>query len=185
MEKKLLNEVQGLIKNLRNNVDVESNLCKFKGVVDENSDEILKTFNLRWLISICDTYADYGNPIEQRNSLLISLFVNLIRVSDTYTLTMNAGHSIEMIEKLKVQQIPLVGGLVTLNIDKQDTCLNLSKRMNKLLPCTPFLFEVYRKASRELLMSDSLLKRFSNLSDRPGFVFPENALEIPDNYGVV
>jgi len=79
----LLAAIQIHIKQLRNRRDVEVHWPAFQVLVAENTASVL-ALSSRWLISVCDTFADYGTPVERRNALLLSMFVNMIRVADTY-----------------------------------------------------------------------------------------------------
>ena len=51
--------------------------------VEENIDDICEQLDSRWLISICDTYADYGDAIHKCNATLISLLCNYERIVQT------------------------------------------------------------------------------------------------------
>jgi len=174
-----------LIADLRNRRNPETTFSTFQTLMDAHADDLLASVSLRWLVSMCDTYADYGTPIERRNALLVSLFVNLIRVSDTLRKAERREEIPAMIEVLKTTQLPLYDGLKTLSLAKQDTCLNLAKRLIRVLQETPFFLAVYQKAVRESLAHDSLLGTFARLSAHPERVFPEDALTMADNYGVI
>lgn len=186
-----LDYLRELIIELRNRRDIEENFSLFRSIIKERGFFILETWNLRWLISICDTYADYGTPIERRNALLVSFFVNLFRIADTYLITQNCTNDKELIEILSQQQIPIsllkneANGLMTLNLAKQDTCLNLAKRLDVVLEETPFFHAVYRKAVELFLKESPLLSGFTELSAQPERIFPENARELPDNYEII
>ena len=40
----------------------------------------------RWLVSVADTYADFGNPLEKRNALLITTFFNTMKFTESHRL---------------------------------------------------------------------------------------------------
>ena len=185
IDTEIYSHIQYLIVQLRNARDVKTNFQAFQTFIAQYQRDILETTDLRWLVSICDTYADHGTPVERRNALLVSLFANLIRLSDTIIKTLEQTPNETMIAMMKSCQLPLFDGLLTLHLDKQDTCLNLAKRLTRLLSETPFFLAVYQKVIQASLDNDSLLGKFARLSARPEFVFPENALEIADNYGII
>lgn len=58
----------------------------FRNEVESNLDTILNHFDTRWLISVCDTYADHGDPVERRNAMLISLMVTWEKLSLSHRL---------------------------------------------------------------------------------------------------
>lgn len=185
MKEELIDQIVFLIKELRNSRDVQTNWLTMKELVESNVETITKDFSSRWLVSICDTYADYGTDIERRNAFMVSLFVNMIRMADTVEYLNKGRKSNRRIKQLKNEQIPLYDGLMTLHLDRQDTCLNLSKRMIALLKETPLFLTVYKSIVMRALNSKNLLSEFASLSEMPERVFPINALEMPDNYGVV
>ena len=53
----LLSEIQDLITDLRNGIDIEKNWKKFTGLIENNLENVCKSLDTRWLVSICDTYA--------------------------------------------------------------------------------------------------------------------------------
>ncbi len=48
----------------------------FRSEVEDNLDAILRDLDSAWLISICDMFADYADPVEQRNALCVSVLFN-------------------------------------------------------------------------------------------------------------
>ena len=178
-------KIKPLIVELRNRRNTVDNWSTFKKQVHLNKKEIISEFSCRWLISICDTYADYGNPVQSRNAFIISMFVNMIRVADTYRFTMTGEHDADKLNLMKSKQIELYDGLMSLHIDRQDTCLNLSKRSLRLLKVTPLLFEIYIEIVNRLKTERTLIADFASLSSRPSFVFPVDANNIPDNHGII
>ena len=79
----MLNIILPLIQNLRRNIDVENNWRKLHEIIETNINDICKTLNTRWLISICDTYIDYGSEIESRNAMIIVLIANMEKLAQT------------------------------------------------------------------------------------------------------
>jgi len=179
----LLAAIQIHIKQLRNRRDVEVHWPAFQVLVAENTASVL-ALSSRWLISVCDTFADYGTPVERRNALLLSMFVNMIRVADTYRYLLDPAVNRARQTELSTGQVSLYDGLVTLHLDRQDTCLNLSKRLVRVLEETPFFLSAYHILVKRMMQADSLLLRFASLSENPERVFPIAPLLMPDNYGV-
>src|SRR6185369_16066780 len=62
-----------LIVNLRRGIEVEDSMVIFRHAVEGYIDEVCRQFDTRWLVSICDSYVDFGAPIERRNAFLISM----------------------------------------------------------------------------------------------------------------
>lgn len=178
----LLSQAKTLISELRNRRNPDVNWMTFKEFVELNQVEIISSFSSRWLISICDTYADYAGEVQRRNAFLISVLFNLIRLSDT--LYEAEDIRTERVAAIKAGQLPLFDGFQTLHLDKQDTLLNLAKRLSRLLRSDNLFHAIFKELLSRALRNDNLLTRFAAKSERPEWVFPEEALEIPDNYGV-
>jgi hypothetical protein len=180
----LLESFRRLVVEIRNSRDLEDNLNLFFELVRSNQREILATFNIRWLVSICDTYADHGTEIERRNALLISMFVNMLRLAETYKLASGPLEEARL-NKTRDQLVPLYEGVSTFAIDRQDVYLNLSKRMARLLPDTPFLDAIWRVILKRLHSGNNVISQLRDLSRVPEPYFPDDPLTLPDNYGVV
>ncbi|MDO6536041.1 hypothetical protein [Alteromonas stellipolaris] len=177
-------DVIDLIKKLRNSVDVSSNFSAFDDLVKSNIQFVVGNFNTKWLVSICDTYADFGNSEEKRNALYITWFVATLRLADTVMLMHNSQLDTVQVTKLKTSRVPLYDGLKTLHLDRQDTLLNLSKRTHRNMQTTPFLLDIFVAVTKRMKSSNHILLSFMEVTKRPSFVFPEAPLELYDNHGV-
>jgi len=69
---------------LRRGVHAEATFRCLRQLVEGNLDLVVQQLDARWLVSICDSYADFGTPIEARNALLISSFLNWERITASY-----------------------------------------------------------------------------------------------------
>ena len=178
----LFHNAKQLIAELRNRRDPEKNWNAFRTLIELNRDAVTASFSSRWLVSVCDTYADYAEPKRSRNALLISLLFNMIRVSDSLYESKDIRG--DRIDAIKNNQLPLFDGFETLHLDKQDTFLNLAKRLTKALNDDKLLYGIFVELLERAKRNDNLLSRFAGKSARPDLVFPINALEITDNYGI-
>jgi hypothetical protein len=179
----LLDTVIGLIKELRNSQDANLNWTKFHSLVKQNQDIIIANFSIRWLRSICDTYADYGDDCERRDALVISVFINMVRFAETVRYV--HGDLIpENLKEAKTQRLELYEGLSTFHIDKQDVFLNMSKRLSRQLSGSDLFKNIWREVLRRLLDGDNVITEFRGLSAIPERYFPLDPLDMQDNYGV-
>ncbi len=74
----LLENARSLISELRNGRETEIHWPELRKLIEEHREEVIRTFSVRWLKSICDTYADFGDPIERRDALLICMFQKML-----------------------------------------------------------------------------------------------------------
>jgi len=179
----LLKEAHALIAELRNRRNVGDNWRAFEALMDANREDVIANFSSRWLISVCDTYADHAAPITARNALLVSLMFNMMRISDS--LYEESDIRPERVEQIRQGWPPFYDGLHALHLDRQDTCLNAAKRLARALGEDAFLQAIYLELLRRAKANDNMISRFMRRSAKPAWVFPEDPLVIADNYGVV
>lgn len=161
----LFDEIVSLIKKLRNNIEPQNNFMKFDALVKANSSDILAGFNVKWLTSICDTYADFGDESERRNALYITFIVATTRLADTLFKLHDGKLNMEKVMSHKQKRFLLYDGVKTLHIDKQDTLLNLAKRVKRNMRDTPFLYDIFttvisRIKSKSYVMNTFILLYF-------------------------
>ena len=58
----LQDRVIALVRDLRNHRNVEKNWPEFRELVETRLPDVLRQLSTRWLISVCDTYVDFGEP---------------------------------------------------------------------------------------------------------------------------
>jgi len=177
-------KIKYLVSELRNGRNSEVNYSEFDKLVKGNLKTILIESDLKWLVSICDTYADYGNSEEKRNALYVSYLSAMTRLADTFIQAHELSVREETLSTLKHRRNMLYDGSKTLNIDRQDTFLNLSKRTYKNMEKTPHIYEVYLEVCRRLKRNSSIWNFFINNSARSVYFLPENPFTHSDNYGI-
>ncbi len=130
--------------------------------VEENIDDVCAQLNSRWLVSICDTYADFGDIPHRNNALLISLLCNYERIVQT---TKFASKPIR--KKINDEnnwlwddnQLIAINGTV-------DVHINLFRRIRKNFENTPVLLKILRTIIKRMLKNKTTLKRFGRISGR-------------------
>ncbi|PLX82831.1 MAG: hypothetical protein C0617_13245 [Desulfuromonas sp.] len=180
----ILNSATPLISALRNSVAVDQNWPAFRKLIENNLEDIVSTFSIRWLVSVCDTYADYGSGEQKRNALLISMFVNMLRMADT-AFFVSSGIDEENLEKTNDRLVMQYDGVATFAINRQDVFLNLSKRTMRATKNDPVFGKIWKEIISRIHNYDNAITKFKSMSKVPHRYFPLNATEMPDNYGVV
>ena len=98
-----------MIKDLRNSRDVDQNWSKFIKLVEDNKDTIIDTFNIRWIISICDTIVDYDVDPRKTKAMVLVTFVTMIKFSETVKMTVDWYKlnytNPDIIQKITIKQI--------------------------------------------------------------------------------
>ena len=110
---------------LRRNIDVEKNSKAFYAILDKYMDEILEHYNLRWLLSICDTLVDIGDPARSAAAM------NLRR---------NPGH-----------KRPTFDGMIALDMYHGDMMYNLICRMNSVISKDELVNDIWEEIKHRLV----------------------------------
>lgn len=177
-------EVIGLIRKLRNSIDPEINFARFDQIIKNQTTDVISSYNTKWLVSICDTYADYGTDIERRNALYVTWLVAMSRLADS----LMAVHDIDLnslqLQHLQSKRVQLYDGIKSLHFNRQDTLLNLAKRTKKNMSETPALLSIYKEVNSRMKVNSFTLSKFIELTGRPSHVLPDNPEDYEDNHGI-
>jgi SAM-dependent methyltransferase len=117
---------------------------QFREEVTEHLPFLLAHFNTRWLVSICDTFADHGTPIERRNAMFVSLLVAWEKLVQTRRL---ADASPEWIASgapsfMREPQLLWDGVTSMVTTPRADMLRNLFSRLGVMLGPTPHLLQM-------------------------------------------
>jgi len=173
-----------IIRNIRRSRDIEANLEALHELIRTRDKDIIAELSVRWLVSICDTFADYGTEIERRNALLVSMFINMLRIAEAVG-AISGPFQPTRVGEVRSTRIEFFDGVMMFDIDRQDTYLNLCKRMARLMKDTPFLLAVWNEVLVRIHKEDNSISRLRGISAMPERYFPLDSLKMPDNYGVI
>jgi len=180
----VLSQLLPLTIYLRRGVRPEASFKCLKQLVEGNLNLALSQLNTRWLISVCDSYADHGDNVESRNALLISSFLNWERLAETYLRWSDPGlQSLKVDHPVPLQNEPLWDGLITVHLRRGDTVNNLLIRYARVLRPTPVLLAIWRELLSRIRANNTLLAALENahehLFDESLNYFANPALDIP------
>ena len=163
----LSGQIQELIVNLRKEKDINKNLKDFSDLIGQNIDEVCKMLDTRWLVSICDTYVDYGDQIISRNALLVVQIANFEKLWATNLLMYDVKLNPEKVQKLKNNKIiPLWDGMYSFNINHGDMTNNFFGRLEALLKATPVIEKIYRTIIERIKENDTVLANLNRYHGR-------------------
>jgi len=176
-ETKILNQVEPLIVKLRKDFDLKNNWPKFRNIVEKNIDRICEELDTRWLVSICDTYVDFGDPIEKRNAMLIVQVANFEKLWATDLLMYDVKINPQKLDKLKKNKvIPLWDGVYSFNINHGDMTNNLFRRLNNLMQETSVLNKIYLTVLKRIKENDTALANLAKYHQRLFEPYPKRSL---------
>ncbi|MFM7181307.1 MAG: hypothetical protein ACKO2G_07580 [Verrucomicrobiales bacterium] len=168
----LYRELVELVVRFRRFEGVAEGWPRFREIVETDLSKFLfKEVRERWLISIADTYADLGSPIEKRNALLITTFFNVMKFTESHRLYYFGTEQRvpdlvpgEVDETIYPMSIPL-------GYDPPhtvDTMRNMVRRIRIALSDTPHLLAIFEHLrERCVAMRGNPLHRAYNYDSRP------------------
>jgi len=163
-------EVVRRIVLLRRQIDVDENWRELKQLLEKYDEVLLAEMNTRWLLSICDSYADYGTDLERSSAMLIVAFVNAIKLADTERLILcSAEIDQEKIAAQTKEPQPLYDGLTVYVVKTGDMPANMFARIERTLRATPLLHRVWSTIFQRLQRSENLLSRLAKHHQRGEF----------------
>ena len=163
----LKKKVVSLIKSLRKKENAGRNWEGFKGIIETNIDQVCAVFDTRLLISVCDTFVDYGSHIEQRNAMLVVQFANLEKLWATYLLMYDIRLNNEKVNQLKKNKIiPLWDGMYSFNINQGDMTNNMFSRIAFLMKETPVVEKIYKVVLEKLRQNDTILSKLNEYHEK-------------------
>lgn len=176
-ENKILDQVKPLIVKLRKEVDISNNRLELRNVVEKNIDRICEELDTRWLVSICDTYADFGDPIEKRNAMLIVQVANFEKLWATNLLMYDVKLNPKKLDKLKKNKvIPLWDGMYSFNVNHGDITNNLFRRLNNLMEETSVLNKIYLTVLKRIKDNDTALANLDRYHQRLFEPYPKRSI---------
>jgi len=124
----------------------------FKNFLYDNQEKISE-LNTRWLVSICDTIVDGelitgDNPAEASRAMLITTFINTIKLCATDQLLYNQEFSERNLKEVRTKKPApeLWDGVVIFRPDHNigDMTWNLFKRIKLCLKSSPLLANIFK-----------------------------------------
>jgi hypothetical protein len=163
----ILPKIQDLIIRQRKGIDAEENWKKFTEFIETNLDKVCKSLDTRWLVSICDTYVDYGDPVIRRNAMLVVQTANFEKLWATYLLMYDLNLNEEKVEKLKKNKvIPLWDGMYSFNINHGDMTNNYFARVDELMSETPVIEAIYKTVLQRIKENNTVLANLNKYHKR-------------------
>ncbi len=139
------NEIRPLIVNLRRGIAPQVAWKSFRTLIDKEIDCICEELSTRRLVSLCDTFADYGDPVESRNAFFITLLVNLEKTSQTYLLwRLNYTDAFEVPPEHESKKVRLWDGMTSFHVEIGDVTNSFFARLDRLMAPTPSINQIYR-----------------------------------------
>lgn len=124
-----------LIVLIRREVDSQNNYAKFKALWLAERDFLLRSLNIRWLISACDTFIDFDEDACLKATLMNAVvLINTLKLQETerflcdQSITENPQHQ----QHLQHQRYALFDGTSAFAVGTDDTLRNMRWRLEQV-----------------------------------------------------
>lgn len=133
----------------------------YKSIYEEDCDYYNSIFSDRWLLSILDTYIDYGDVIESKNAMIASLFIRYERISGTeaYSCRHYIDNRTDFDEKKikRNSRVEIWPSILTTHMPVDDYYINLFSRHMYCLRETPNIKNLFVRFVKNAMSSDKSL----------------------------
>lgn len=135
----------------------------FHRITKEHGEFVSKELSSRWLVSVCDTFADHGeNPTQRAIAMSGSILVNSVKLFETEL--KNFYPPRPWPPKTRFRDTPaLFDGLTPFWIEGGDMVTNLFDRLEKICELDPVAGQFTKEALERMLQNDTTFKRIHQI----------------------
>jgi hypothetical protein len=159
-----------LVVCIRRSLELAEVLPFFFKLWREEADFLAKHLDSRWLISACDTFADYGTPAQQAAAMPLILLVNITKLAETERRWLADADAVP--EKIgaiaeshrRKMHIELWDGVTAYAPFCGDMPGNMFRRMMRILGEDAALSAIARELIRRVTAADTLLGRLARMN---------------------
>lgn len=159
-----------LIVKLRRETEIQNSWTALRSLMTTHTSALFGQMDTRQLVSLCDTIADYGNEVEKRNAMILSVFVNMEKLAQSYLLW-RLGYDSAAFEppsRESARKLALWDGMDTFHVEIGDVTNNMFGRLRRLLQETPEIALICEELLHRMRQHPTIL---SALNQTHGHVF--------------
>ena len=117
---------------LRRNIKDQRSRNEFWLLLNEYLDVILKHYDVRWILSICDTIVDIGDGVQRAIAMNMVQCINGTNIH--HSILVNAVNGDIDGNKLRHElKVPTWGGMITADIPNGDMIHNMMNRLDEII----------------------------------------------------
>ena len=125
---------------LRRNIDVVENKHNFFKLLGKYINVLLEHYDVRWLLSICDTIVDHGDDLSSSIAMNIVNIINNINITNTILHTCK--DATMQVRETDIKY-PTWGGMITCDVVTGDTIHNMMIRNDNIMSKDPILYKIW------------------------------------------
>jgi hypothetical protein len=124
---------------------------ELRALVEADVDAFCAGTDTRWLVSVCDTYADYGEPVEQAAAMLVVLLINWEKMA--WSLRLVCGGAFPAPAEPEDCLADLWDGVTSLHLRSRgcDMPENMFRRLRHALIPVPVIARIFREVAARLV----------------------------------
>jgi len=150
---------------LRRRIDSNEHLARFRSLLDEGGTDLLDSFSTRWLVSIADTFVDFGTGSERGNAMIVVVLANITKLAETERLILkDPTVDPERQREFVTPGTPLWDGMTSYALNKGDMPSNMWFRVRTLMAETPVLSFVFETVLSRMATANTLIGRLAALN---------------------
>jgi hypothetical protein len=159
-----------LVVCIRRKIDLADTVPAFLRLWETESEFLTAHLNSRWLISACDTFADYGSEAQKAAAIILVVLINVVKLAETERLSLRDGTSLPdkfnaIAESHRAKShIELWDGMTAYAPFSGDMPRNMLRRIALLTDKDAALAAIARTLVRRAVQADTLLGRFARLN---------------------
>lgn len=155
----------GHIVHLRRNPADSEHIAAFTQLLEEYNGVIFSNYDIRWLLSICDTYVDIGDPLTNSIAMNIVQCINGCNIHHTILANVVDGR----LDQNKLQQeikLPTFGGMITADIPSGDMIHNMMIRLDKVVAQHTMLNSIWNTIKQRSIQDGNVVMNHLCLNSR-------------------
>lgn len=137
----------GVIVHLRRDPESIEHIQQFNKIIDQYSNTLLEHLDVRWLLSICDTYVDIGDPHRSAVAMNIVQCVNGTNLHLTIIANVENGN-LDPAKLRQERKAKTWGGMITVDIPNGDMIYNMMTRLNCVVKEDELLNKIWCEIKR-------------------------------------
>lgn len=156
-------EVAKYIVMIRRKIQLDENLEKFFYLVRNENEHLANNLNIRWIVSVMDTIADYGEKLESALALLLSLLVNMVKMCETEKKYFYAGIKNPRLDDNGSKE-EIFDGLTYFNLYSGDMLKNLLHRIDSKIILISYLKPYYGSILKKLESNNNFFAKIKSIN---------------------
>lgn len=155
---------------IRRKIALDENLREFSALWEDEAEFLAQHLSSRWLISACDTFADYGERERRAMATMLVILVNTVKLAETERLSLQDKTSLRekydfIAERYRRKEpLELWDSMTAYSPYAGDMPKNMFRRMAVLTDADNVMRSIARALVQRMIEADTLLGRLARIN---------------------